>query len=103
MQRPGTFKMRSQIFRDLLAEGVEMEQEELNVTPGDLVYARENIAYTPEHSAPDFKIRTIPQGTPGVLVGIENTYQPRRYMVDFITKTKLGTLRVYASEITTDS
>jgi len=56
MQRPGTFKMASQIFRDFLAEGIDMEQEELNVTLGDLVYAREDIAYTPEHSAPDFKI-----------------------------------------------
>ena len=87
------------IFRDFIGEGAEMEQEELNIIPGDLVYARQNIAYTPEHSAPDFKIRTIPQGTPGVLVGIEKAYQTRHYMVDFITKTRLGTLRVYADEI----
>ena len=95
--------MRSQIFRDFLGEGIEMKQEELNIIPGDMVYARENIAYTPEHSGPDFEIRTIPQGTPGILVGVESAYQPRRYMVDFMTRTSVGTLRVYASEITTDS
>jgi len=90
------------IFRDFIGEGVEMEQEELNIIPGDMVYARENIAYTPEYSSADFEIRTIPQGTPGILVGIENTYQPQRYMVDFMTKTRLRTLRVYANEIRTD-
>ena len=95
--------MRSQIFRDFLGEGIEMEQEELNIIPGDMVYAREDIAYTPEYSAPDFEIRTIPQGTPGILVGIESTYQPQRYMVDFMTRTNIGTLRVYANEIRTDS
>ena len=94
--------MRSQIFRDFLGEGIEMKQEELNIIPGDMVYARENIAYTPEHSGPDFEIRTIPQGTPGILVGVESTYQPRRYMVDFMTRTNVGTLRVYANEIRTD-
>lgn len=76
-----------------------MNEEELNVTPGDLVYARQNIAYTSEYSGSGFEMRTIPQGTPGVLVGIEKAYQTRHYMVDFITKTRLGTLRVYADEI----